>query len=168
MLCVCLITTQSSARSARAPRTRGEATGPTTATGAACLRLSADRASRAALEGSAIRASCACATGPGKPTLHDLRCTNRVVAATVRWPNSSQEVVQVGSDKTKGLLEGFLRTCHEKGNQQHTAGQIFATNAEEEESHHAIGGILHMQIGEGKKKRTQEQASAKDEACEEL
>jgi len=25
-----------------------------------------------------------------------------------------------------------------------------------------------MQIGEGKKKRTQEQASAKDEACEEL
>jgi hypothetical protein len=74
----------------------------------------------------------------------------------------------VSSGKTKGLLECFLRTRHEEGNQQHTAGQIFAANAEEEESHHAIGGILHMQIGEGKKKRTHEQASAKDEACEEL
>jgi hypothetical protein len=74
----------------------------------------------------------------------------------------------VSSGKTKGLLESFLRTCHEEGNQQHTAGQILAANAEEEESHHAIGGILHMQIGEGKKERTHEQASAKDEACEEL
>jgi len=74
----------------------------------------------------------------------------------------------MSGDKTKGLLESFLRTCHEEGNQQHTSGQVLATNAEEEESHHAIGGILHMQIGESKKKRTQEQASAKDEACEEL
>jgi hypothetical protein len=74
----------------------------------------------------------------------------------------------VSSGKTKGLLESFLGTCHEEGNQQHTSGQIFAANAEEEEGHHAIGGILHMQVGEGKKKRTQEQASTKDEACEEL
>lgn len=95
-------------------------------------------------------------------------CADRVVAASVRWPNSGQKVVEMSSDKPKGLLESFLRTCHKEGNQQHTAGQILATNAEEEESHHAIRGILHMQIGEGEKKRTQEQASAKNEACEEL
>jgi hypothetical protein len=97
-----------------------------------------------------------------------LWCADEIAATSIRWPNSGQEVVEVSSGKTKGLLESFLGTCHEEGNQQHTSGQIFAANAEEEEGHHAIGGILHMQVGEGKKKRTQEQASTKDEACEEL
>jgi hypothetical protein len=74
----------------------------------------------------------------------------------------------VSSNETKSLLESFLRTRHKEGDQQHAARQILAADAEEEESHHAIGGILHMQISESKKKGTQEQASAEDEACEEL
>jgi hypothetical protein len=82
--------------------------------------------------------------------LHNQWCADRVGATSIRWPNSGQEVVEVCSSETKGLLDSLIGTCHEEGCQQHTSGQILAANGEEEESHHAIGSILHMQIGEGK------------------
>jgi len=91
-----------------------------------------------------------------EPALHHLRCANVVFATAKCRPDPCQEVVQVCGEETHELSESGIRTVHDEGHEEHSEGQVFAFEGNDEEGYGSGGVILGERVGVGEGQRREE------------
>lgn len=72
----------------------------------------------------------------------------------------------MGSDQASRLLESRRGTIHDKRHQEHGGGQVLGLEGQDEETDHAVGAILAVRVGKGKRQWSHEDETGQEEPAE--